>query len=111
MTNGFTVRALESIKLGPVRKEIPDGYLRGLYLVVQPSGMKSWAIRYRHGRRSRKHTLGPYPALDLKSARDLGAKALRAVTEGRDPGQEKIPARDLPRFRFGLQWRTDSILV
>jgi integrase len=60
---------------------------------VQSSGAKSWAIRYRHGRRTRKHTIGAYPAIDLKSARELAAKALRAVAEGRDPGQEKVQAR------------------
>ena len=35
----------------------------------------------------------PHPALDLKSARELGAKALRAVAEGRDPAHDKIQAR------------------
>ena len=55
--------------------------------------MPGLAIRYRHGRRTRKHTLGAYPALDLKSARELGAKALRAVAEGRDPAHDKIQAR------------------
>src|SRR5262245_59262283 len=34
-----------------------------------------------------------YPAIDLKTARQLGSKALRAVAEGRDPGLEKIQAR------------------
>ena len=41
--------------------------LPGMYLVVQPSGAKSWAVRYRHGGRPRKLTLGPCPALDLKT--------------------------------------------
>jgi hypothetical protein len=29
------------------RTEIPDAVCRGLYLIVQPSGVKSWAVRYR----------------------------------------------------------------
>ena len=29
------------------RREIPDGKIRGLYLVLQPSGARSWAVRYR----------------------------------------------------------------
>jgi integrase len=65
----------------------------GLYLVVQPSGSKSWAVRYRYGGQSRKATLGSFPALDLKAARALGAKALRTVAEGRDPGREKAQSR------------------
>jgi integrase len=93
MPRVLTVRTVETIKPGPVRQEIPDRYLPGLYLIVQPSGARSWAVRYRSGGRSRKHTLGRYPALDLKTARELARKALRAVAEGRDPGREKAQAR------------------
>jgi integrase len=90
----LTARTIETIKPGRVRKEIPDAYLPALYLVVQPgSGRKSWAVRYRHHGKSRKHTLGSYPSIDLKAARELGSKALRAAAEGRDPGHEKAQAR------------------
>jgi hypothetical protein len=37
-----------SIRKLPVpakRREVPDGKISGLYLVVQPSGQKSWALR------------------------------------------------------------------
>jgi integrase len=93
MTGVLTVRTLTAIKPGKTRQEIRDSYLPGLYFVVQPTGAKSWAIRYRNGRRTRKHTLGSYPGLDLKSAREMGAQALRAVAVGRDPGQEKAHQR------------------
>ena len=83
----LTTRSVEAMQPSSERREIPDGYLPGLYLVVQPSGAKSWAVRYRHHGRPRKHTLGGFPVLDLKAARELGAKALRAVAEGRDPGE------------------------
>jgi len=89
----LTVRSVEAAKPGPVRQEIPDNFLPGLYLIVQPSGAKGWAVRYRHQGASRKHTLGSYPAIDLKAARALASKALCAVAEGRDPGREKILAR------------------
>jgi len=93
MLRPLTARTVETIKPGLSRKEIPDRHLPGLYLVLQPSGARSWAVRYRNGGRSRKHTLGPYPAVDLKTARTLASKALRAVAEGRDPGREKSVAR------------------
>jgi integrase len=67
--------------------------LPGLYFIVQPTGARSWAVRYRHQGTSRKHTLGGYPTIDLKAARALGGKALRAAAEGRDPGREKVLAR------------------
>jgi integrase len=88
----LTAKAVEAIKPATVRREIPDALLPGLYLVVQPSGAKSWAVRYRHGGRPRKHTIGPHPLFDLKAARAAGGKALRAAAEGRDPAGEKQAA-------------------
>ncbi len=85
----LTTRSVEALRPAAVRREIPDSHMPGLYLVVQPSGAKGWAVRYRHQGVSRKHTIGSYPQLDLKTARTLGGKALRATAEGRDPGREK----------------------
>jgi integrase len=89
MGRGLTIRGLEAIKPGDDRREIPDAYLRGLYFIVQPTGARTWAVRYRFGGRSRKYTIGPYPAVDLVAARKLGAAALRTVAEGRDPFEAK----------------------
>ena len=85
----LTAKAVESVIPGKERREIPDALLPGLYFIVQPTGARSWAVRYRHAGRPRKLTLGPYPLIDLKTAREAGGKALRAVAEGRDPGHEK----------------------
>jgi integrase len=89
----LTAKTVETIKPAPDRREIPDTLLPGLYLIVQPSGARSWAVRYRHGGKTRKHTLGPFPRLDLKTARDLGAEALRAAAAGTDPATEKRAAQ------------------
>ncbi|WP_291555936.1 site-specific integrase [Bradyrhizobium sp.] len=93
MTKALTAKRIESAPSGPIRTEIPDGLLVGLYLVVQPSGAKSFAVRYRHAGQPRKLTLGAFPALSLEVARDLGGKALRAAAEGRDPATEKQAAK------------------
>jgi integrase len=91
----LTARTIEAIKPGKTRREIPDALLPGLYLVLQPSGARSWAVRYRSGGRPRKHTLGSYPAIDLKNARDLASNALRAAAEGGDPAREKALRRTI----------------
>ncbi|HEX2256291.1 MAG TPA: hypothetical protein VHG92_06255 [Afifellaceae bacterium] len=41
MPKALTAKAVEQAKPGAARREIPDGLLPGLYLVVQPSGAKS----------------------------------------------------------------------
>ena len=92
-TMRLTVRSVETMRPATERREVPDGIMPGLYLVVQPSGAKSWAVRYRHRGQPRKHTIGSFPTVDLKTARLLGGKALRAAAEGRDPGREKMQAR------------------
>jgi len=89
----LTTRAIESMQPAADRREIPDALLVGLYCVIHPTGKKVWAVRYRHRGVNRKLTLGPYPAISLKHARELAGKALRAVAEGRDPGLEKTQAR------------------
>lgn len=78
---------------GGRRRELPDGALPGLYFVLQPSGARSWAVRYRHAGRPRKLTLGSYPAVDLVTARKSAREALQAVALGRDPGAEKVETR------------------
>jgi integrase len=93
MTKALTPKRIEAEKPATARKEIPDGLLPGLYLVVQPSGAKSYAVRYRHAGAPRKLTIGPHPTIDLASARTLGGKALRAAAEGRDPASEKQSAK------------------
>lgn len=86
----LTVQSIERMKPVPDRRvEVPDAALPGLYFVIQPSGAKSWAVRYRSDGRTRKLTLGPYPTLDLLTARGRAREALQAVAAGRDPGQEK----------------------
>src|SRR5262245_55816887 len=89
----LTVKNVEAMRPGADRREIPDAHMPGLSLIAQQSGTRSSTVRYRHHGQSRKHTRGSYPAIDLKAARALAGKALRAVAEGRDPGREKILAR------------------
>ena len=109
MTKVLTARAVEGIKPDPDKRlEIPDGGVRGLYLVVQPSGARSWAVRYRYAGKPAKLTLGPAlaergggsldqvpigAAMTLVEARTAARAALVTVAEGRDPAGERRAAR------------------
>jgi hypothetical protein len=70
MAKGFTDIAIRNLKAGDVRREIPDPGCAGLYLVLQPSGSRSWAVRYRHAGTPRKLTLAG--GLTLKSRSQVG---------------------------------------
>src|SRR5260221_14340335 len=95
MAKDLTVKALENLKPGPARREVPDGHTRGLFYILQPSGAASWALRYRFVGKPKKLTLGPYPAIDLPAARRRGRAGRRA---GRRPclsqtGRKAVSAR------------------
>jgi integrase len=94
MAKVLTQAALESLKPGKKRCEIPDGGKNGgLYFIMQTSGAASWAYRYRFDGRARKLTLGPFPALTLAAARDAAVKARASIADGKDPGEEKQEKR------------------
>ena len=93
MRKAITAKAVETIKPGANRREIPDPALSGLYLVVQPSGAKSWALRYRYAGAPKKLTLGKWPIMGLADARAAASEAIEAVELGRDPGAAKKRAK------------------
>jgi len=77
--------SVKNAKAGETRREIPDGGCKGLYLVIQPSGKKSWAVRYRHNGKPRKLTLDGFPS--LATARKLATEAIE--NPERDAAAEK----------------------
>lgn len=90
LVKALTTKAVEAAKADPDRRyEMPDPALSGLYLVVQPSGAKSWAVRYRISGKTAKLTLGRWPLLGLADARAAAAAALEKIERGRDPAAEK----------------------
>jgi integrase len=62
---------------------------RGLYIEVTPSGGKLWRFRYRIGKTEKKLSIGPYPEISLKEARDVAYEARHTVASGGDPALEK----------------------
>lgn len=86
MAKGFTDIAIKNLTPGETRREIPDPGCAGLYLIVQPSGKKSFAVRYRFDGTPRKLTL---PGATLAAARKLASDALYDVERGIDPAGAK----------------------
>jgi len=93
----LTDLGIKKLPLPDKRKEVPDGKIGGLYLVLQPTGAKSWALRYRVFGTPKKLTIGPYPALDLATARKRAQEALGDVAGGRDPAAVKQASRAAAR--------------
>jgi integrase len=76
------------------RRELADGKVTGLYLVLQQSGARSWAVRYRSAGKPAKLTLGPYPTIGLGEARRRAREELGKIAGGEDPASTKRTARE-----------------
>jgi len=78
---------------------IGDGDGDGLYLVVKPSGSKSWMVRVqKHGNR-RDFGLGSASKVSLAVARERAREVRTWVELGLDPLFERRKAQGIPTFR------------
>jgi integrase len=100
---------IKKLTIPEKRREVPDGKVTGLYLVVQPSGAKSWALRYRFAGTPKKLTLGPYPAVDLAAARKRSQEAVGDIARGIDPGTEKQASRAAAKAAAAIDDRLSDI--
>jgi integrase len=84
---------IENAKPTAARQEILDR--DGLYFVIQPSGHKSWCLRYRRKTDSKsiKHTIGDYPMYSLKDARAKANELRAEIERGGDPHGDKVAKR------------------
>ena len=112
MAKTLTDAAVENLRPGKARREIADakggGKGSGLYLIIQTSGAKSWALRFRRpDGRSAKMVLGPVDfsgreieggpvvgqPLTLSAARQLATTLHRDRERGIDPIADRQAAK------------------
>jgi integrase len=110
----LTAVSVDKLRPSEDRREIPDGACPGLYLVVQPSGAKSWALRFRRpDGRPAKLALGSVYTrpdkepdtvptigghLTLAAAHRLVTELRHEIAQGRDPAAAHITNKQ--RFRI-----------
>jgi integrase len=92
---GLTVKAIENLQPRGERYEVPDPGCPGLYLQIHPTGVKSWAYRYRIAGKSHKLTIGTaytdngIEVIKLGDARDITNEARVSVAKQIDPATVK----------------------
>ncbi|MBA3755174.1 MAG: tyrosine-type recombinase/integrase [Nitrosomonas sp.] len=72
---------------------LPDGH--GLVLLVQPSGAKWWRYRYRFNATAKMLSLGTYPEVTLKEARNQQAHFKELQAHNIDPSQHRQEQKQL----------------
>lgn len=65
----------------------------GLALIVRPSGAKLWWLRYRFGGKAKTLSIGSYPLVTLREARDKAFEARKSISNNVDPSAIKQAER------------------
>ena len=73
----LTDTAIRAVKPLDKPQKLFDG--NGLFLFVAPSGTKSWRVKYHFQGREKLLTLGTYPQLSLKEAREACIATKKAI--------------------------------
>lgn len=61
---------------------------KGLYLEISPAGGKWWRFKYRFDGKEKRLSLGVYPEVSLKDARQRRDEARKLLADDVDPGRK-----------------------
>ena len=76
---------------------------RGLYLEIAPRGTKAWRFKYRFADREKRISLGIYPEISLKLARERRDEARKLLARDIDPSAYRKAQKQSQRH-----WARDS---
>ena len=83
----LTDSACRQAKPGPKSRKLSDS--GGLYLMMLASGTKSWRWKYSFQGREKTLSIGLYPDISLREARNARDEARRLLLTGVDPSADK----------------------
>lgn len=83
----LTDTAIKNAKPQAKSTKLADG--NGLYLLLKPNGAKWWRLDYRYGGKRKTLSMGVYPDVSLKLARDRCREARTLLATGVDPGEQR----------------------
>lgn len=81
---------------------------RGLFLLVTPTGGKWWRLKYRHEGKEKLLSLGTYPDVSLKDARERRDSARKQLADGIDPSHSRKAQKSLRQERAANSFETVS---
>ena len=91
----LTKKSIADLKPRTSQFDVSDDDFPGLRLRINKNGSKSWAVLATVAGQRHRVTLGSYPGLDIKGARDRAAKAIQDLKDGIDINAQKRHDRDL----------------
>jgi hypothetical protein len=90
---GLTDTTIRNAK--PAAKPVKLFDERGLFLLVTPAGGKWWRLKYRFEGKEKLLSLGTYPDVSLKDARERRDNARKQLADGIDPSHSRKAQKSL----------------
>ncbi len=101
----FTVKFIEGVKAADKEQRFTDAKTPGLTLAVKPvtarkkEGSKLWRFRYLINGTAKMISLGEYPTVSLKEARERVHEIRKSLDGGVDPSQERKIEKQTAAFK------------
>ena len=83
----LTNAAIRNANSGKKTRKLYDE--RGLYLEISPNGGKWWRFKYRYIGKEKRLSLGVYPDVTLKMARERREESRKLLANGIDPSENR----------------------
>lgn len=96
----LTDTAIRAAKPAEKAQKLFDG--KGLYLLITPSGTKSWRLKYHFLGKEKLIFLGSYPSTSLKEAREKAADTRKTLENGINPSAQRKQDKQLAQNTFEL---------
>ncbi|MGC1860559.1 MAG: tyrosine-type recombinase/integrase [Methylocystis sp.] len=97
MATKITKRLVDAVEPAGKESWIADSEMPGFFLRVSRTGIRTFAVQYRHGRGraapKRVYTIGRYPVLTVDQARTEARRILAEVRLGGDPAGDRSKDR------------------
>jgi integrase len=74
---------------------------RGLYLEISPAGGRWWRLKYRFAGKEKRVSLGTYPDVSLKTARERRDEARKLLSNEIDPSENRTAQKAAQIHRLG----------
>lgn len=95
----LTDTAIRNTKPGEKPAKMADG--GGLYLLLNPNGSRWWRLDYRFAGKRKTLSMGVYPEISLKDARERRDEARKLIAQGIDPGEQRKAQKTARNERAG----------
>lgn len=94
----LTETAIRNAKPGARPLKLFDG--GGMFLLLNPNGSRWWRLKYRVAGREKSLSLGTYPEVSLKRARERREEARKSLADGHDPSVQRLASKTAQECTF-----------